>query len=81
MSNFFAKVQHFFELSVIIKNQKLHIMDLSGRRQSNNYEDRRGKGGKVAGLGIGGALIVGILALLFGGNPSEVIQQLGSQAA
>lgn len=56
-------------------------MDLSGRRQSNNYEDRRGKGGKVVGLGIGGALIVGILALLFGGNPSEVIQQLGSQAA
>lgn len=56
-------------------------MDLSGRRQSSNYEDRRGKGGKVAGLGIGGALIVGLLALLFGGNPTEVIQQLGSQTA
>lgn len=54
-------------------------MNLNGRRQSTNYEDRRGKGGKVAGLGIGGALIVGLLALLFGGNPTEVIQQLGGQ--
>ena len=54
-------------------------MDLNGRRQSTNFEDRRGKGGKVAGLGIGGAIIVGLLALLLGGNPSEVVQQLGSQ--
>jgi predicted metalloprotease len=54
-------------------------MDLKGRRQSTNFEDRRGKGGKVAGLGIGGALVVGLLALLLGGNPSEVIQQLGGQ--
>ena len=54
-------------------------MDLKGRRQSTNYEDRRGSGGKVAGLGIGGAIIVGLLALLLGGNPTEVIQQLGSQ--
>jgi hypothetical protein len=55
-------------------------MDLKGRRQSTNFEDRRGKGGgKIAGLGIGGAIIVGLLALLFGGNPTEVIQQLGSQ--
>lgn len=56
-----------------------NTMDLKGRRQSTNFEDRRGKGGKVAGLGIGGALIVGLLALLLGGNPSEVVQQLGSQ--
>ena len=55
-------------------------MDLKGRRQSTNFEDRRGKsGGKIAGLGIGGAIIVGLLALLLGGNPTEVIQQLGSQ--
>ena len=57
-------------------------MDLTGRRQSTNFEDRRGKGGgKVAGLGIGGAIIVGIIALLLGGNPTEVIEQLGSGAA
>ena len=53
-------------------------MDLRGRRQSTNFEDRRGKGGKVAGLGIGGAIIVGLIALLLGGNPTEVIQQLNA---
>ena len=55
-------------------------MDLSGRRQSDNVEDRRGKGGKVAGLSIGGVIVAGLIALLLGGNPQEVIQQLGSQA-
>lgn len=54
-------------------------MNLNGRRQSSNYEDRRGKSGKVAGLGIGGVIIVGLLTLLLGGNPGDVIQQLGNQ--
>ncbi len=54
-------------------------MNLSGRRQSSNVEDRRGSGGKVAGMGIGGVIIVGIIALLMGRNPTEVVQQLGSQ--
>ena len=56
-------------------------MKLSGRRLSTNVEDRRGNGGKVAGLSIGGVIIAGILALLLGGNPGDVIQQLGSQTA
>lgn len=55
-------------------------MNLSGRRLSTNVEDRRGKGGKVAGLGIGGVIIAGLIALLLGGNPSDVMQQLGSQS-
>ena len=56
-------------------------MHPNGRRQSSNYEDRRGKGGgKIAGLGIGGVIIAGLIALLLGGNPTEVIQQLGSQS-
>ena len=29
-------------------------MKLNGRRESSNVEDRRGKGGAVAGIGIGG---------------------------
>ena len=54
-------------------------MKLNGRRQSTNFEDRRGMGGgKVAGLGIGGVIIAGIIALLLGGNPSDIIQQLGA---
>lgn len=54
-------------------------MNLSGRRQSSNVEDRRSSGGKVAGMGIGGVIIVGIIALLMGRNPTEVVQQLSSQ--
>ena len=55
-------------------------MDLSGRRRSSNVEDRRSSGGgKVAGLGIGGLIVAGLIALFMGGNPSEVLQQLGSQ--
>lgn len=54
-------------------------MKLDGRRESTNVEDRRGKGGKVAGLGIGGVIVVGLIALLLGRNPGEVIQQLGTQ--
>lgn len=59
---------------------RISDMDLSGRRESTNVEDRRGKGGKIAGgLGIGGAIIAGLIALLMGGDPSEVVQQLATQ--
>lgn len=55
-------------------------MDLSGRRKSTNVEDRRsGKGGKIAGVGIGGAIIAALIAIFMGGDPTEVIQQLGTQ--
>ena len=56
-------------------------MNLNGRRQSTNVDDRRGKGGKVAiGGGIGAVVITVILALVTGGNPGDVVQQaLGSQ--
>lgn len=56
-------------------------MKLTGRRQSTNVEDRRGKGGKILGLGIGGALIIGILTFAlnkFGINVDESqLQQVG----
>ena len=52
-------------------------MKLDGRRESTHVEDRRGMSTKSkAGLGIGGTLIVVVLALLFGGNPSQVLQQV-----
>lgn len=55
-------------------------MDLNNRRQSTNYEDRRGKGsvGKIAGLGGGGAIIIALLMLFLGKDPSQVIQQMSS---
>lgn len=49
-------------------------MNLSGRRESSNVDDRRGKrGGKIAGMGIGGVIIIGIICLILGKNPADVI--------
>ena len=50
-------------------------MNLNGRRESKNVEDRRrmSTAGK-AGLGIGGTIIVALIALIMGGDPSEVLQ-------
>ncbi len=56
-------------------------MKLDGRRESTHVEDRRGMSTKSkAGLGIGGTLIVVVLALLFGGNPSQVLQQVAGSS-
>ena len=50
-------------------------MDLRGRRESTNVDDRRGISGKtVGGLGLGGMIIVGILVWIMGGDPSSVVQ-------
>lgn len=49
-------------------------MRLDGRRTSSNVEDRRGSsGGKMAGMGIGGLIVVGLITWLLGGNPLSVI--------
>jgi predicted metalloprotease len=52
-------------------------MKLNGRRESGNVRDMRGKGGRTAGLGLGGLVIVGLITWLLGGNPLDVIQQVG----
>ena len=55
-------------------------MNLEGRRQSTNVDDRRGRSvGKAGGIGLGGILLAGILYLVFGVNPTEVLQQTGAQ--
>ncbi|MCQ2143756.1 MAG: zinc metallopeptidase [Bacteroidales bacterium] len=52
-------------------------MQLNGRRLSSNVEDRRGGSKKVyGGLGIGGAIIVGLITLLMGGNPVTTVQSV-----
>ena len=54
-------------------------MKLDGRRESDNFEDRRGmSGSSKAGMGIGGLILVGLITLLMGGNPLEVLQNAGS---
>lgn len=52
-------------------------MRLNGRRQSTNFQDRRGGGGSGAGLkiggGIGAVIIVALITWLTGGNPLDVL--------
>lgn len=51
-------------------------MRLDGRRESSNVEDRRGMGGGAkAGLGIGGIIVVALMAWMTGGNPLEAVVQ------
>lgn len=58
------------------------IMRWKGREQSDNVEDRRGKGGgrAVAGGGIG-ILIVAVIIMVMGGDPSQLLGQLQSAPA
>lgn len=55
-------------------------MRWQGRRTSSNVDDRRGGGfgGKVA-LGGVGTLIVIVLTLFMGGNPSDVLEAISTQ--
>jgi predicted metalloprotease len=60
-------------------------MRWQGRRQSGNVEDRRRGGGRglAIGGGIGGVggIIILVLYLLLGGNPSEITQNLQGEGA
>ena len=56
-------------------------MRLDGRRVSRNVRDVRGKGGRNAGIGLGGLVIVGIITWLLGGNPLDVVRQAGGLEA
>ncbi len=49
-----------------------------GERQSTNIEDRRGIGGRVAIGGGLGTIVVLVLALLFGADPSQLLEQMPS---
>ena len=51
-------------------------MQLEGRRKSSNVEDRRRSNGAMVGggLGLGGVIIVGLILLLTGQDPSQVLQ-------
>ena len=53
-------------------------MNLEGRRESSNVEDRRGMStGRKAGIGgIGGIIIAAIITLLMGGNIGDVLQNV-----
>lgn len=58
-------------------------MRLTGRRESNNVEDRRGmSAGAKAGIGgIGGIIMIALVTLLSGGNLGDVIGNVVQQGA
>ena len=53
-------------------------MRLTGRRESNNVEDRRGMGtGAKAGIGgIGGIIIIALITFMSGGNLGDVVNNV-----
>ena len=51
-------------------------MKYRGRRQSTNVEDRRGKGGTVLVGGGIGTVVIALLVLFLGGNPTELLGAL-----
>lgn len=54
-------------------------MNLANRRESTNVDDRRGKSKMVGGgLGLGGLIIVGLIALFLGKDPTSVISTLNT---
>ena len=55
-------------------------MNLSGRRESTNVEDRRGSSaGTKVGIGCGGIILILIIALLTGNNPMELLKRFSAQ--
>lgn len=54
-------------------------MNLENRRESTNVDDRRGRSKMVGGgLGLGGLIIVGLIALFMGKDPVSVVQNLNT---
>ena len=59
-------------------------MRIDGRRRSCNVEDRRSIGGRAIGIGGGilGAIVIGVITLLSGGNIGDVARNvIGNQAS
>ena len=56
-------------------------MRLTGRRESNNIEDRRGKSiTNIAGIGgIGGIIVIALITFLSGGNMGDVVNNIVQQ--
>lgn len=62
-------------------------MNLEGRRESSNIDDRRGRSvgggfrfGPKGGLGIGAVIIIALITYLMGGDPTTVLSAMGDGA-
>jgi len=58
---------------------EVNWMKWQGRQRSSNVEDRRGKGSGKAIAGVGGSLglIIVLIITFLGGNPEDLIGNLG----
>ena len=61
-------------------------MKLDGRRESTNVDDRRSGStiAKAGGIGLGGIIIIGLITMLLGGDPTDVlrnVQEMGGGSA
>lgn len=54
-------------------------MRWQGRRESDNVEDRRGMGGGMILKGGIGTIVIGIIYLLLGGDPSAILNNVVEQ--
>jgi predicted metalloprotease len=64
-----------------LKHRKWH-MRWEGREQSTNVEDRRGMGMAAGGVALGGGLgtlVLLLIMMLLGANPSQLMEQVGQQ--
>lgn len=55
-------------------------MKWRGRQTSSNVEDRRGMGPALIGGGGVGALVIALLVIFLGGDPSDVVQSMPTQS-
>lgn len=56
-------------------------MRWKGRRESGNFEDRRGMSGRGFAIGGGiGAIVIALIVSFLGGDPNQVLQQLQGPA-
>jgi hypothetical protein len=53
-------------------------MKLDGRRESTNVDDRRGGStiAKAGGIGLGGIIIIGLITMLLGGDPTDILRNV-----
>lgn len=68
---------------ILFLQHKSTVMRLTGRRESNNVEDRRGlSGSQKAGIGgIGGIVLIVVFTLLSGGDIGDIVNNLSQSGA
>jgi Putative neutral zinc metallopeptidase len=71
-----------FPGAILIIKPDISVMKLEGRRTSGNIEDRRGMNSRKMAVGGGiGTIIIVLVVLLLGGDPSQLLNMQEPGAA